>query len=100
MCSWEEFIFICGCSVYRKQSRFHQARNDPYQECLPVKMLRDVWEQDCPCEKHTVQYYLATSQQEDDAHLDEANEADTQGKYMSWLTSSCSMINLSVVMIW
>ncbi|KAK0728597.1 hypothetical protein B0T26DRAFT_609918, partial [Lasiosphaeria miniovina] len=50
MCDFEEFIFTCGHSVYRLKSHCHQARNTEGHRCRRVKKLRNVWDQDYPCD--------------------------------------------------
>ncbi|KAK1754554.1 hypothetical protein QBC47DRAFT_384251 [Echria macrotheca] len=50
MCDFEEFMFTCGHSTFRLKSYCHFARNDPNHECCSVKKLRNIWDQDYPCD--------------------------------------------------
>ncbi len=50
MCEFEEYLFSCGCSQMRLKSYCHYARNHPKHYCLGVKKLRDVWDQQTPCQ--------------------------------------------------
>lgn len=50
MCDYEEFAFTCGHSTIKLKCYCHRARNHPSHYCTFVKKLRDIWEQDGPCE--------------------------------------------------
>ncbi|KAL1837969.1 hypothetical protein VTJ49DRAFT_3177 [Mycothermus thermophilus] len=50
MCDYEEFAFTCGHSTIRLKCYCHRARNHPNHYCTFVKKLRDIWEQDGPCD--------------------------------------------------
>ncbi|AEO62388.1 uncharacterized protein THITE_2029041, partial [Thermothielavioides terrestris NRRL 8126] len=50
MCDWEEFIFTCGHSVFRKKCYCHFARNHPQHLCNRVQKLRHCWDQPYPCD--------------------------------------------------
>ncbi|KAK2038100.1 hypothetical protein LZ31DRAFT_139336 [Colletotrichum somersetense] len=50
MCDWEEFLFTCNHSIVRLKSYCHFARNDPNHQCFGVKVLRNSWRQNVPCD--------------------------------------------------
>ncbi|OLN85867.1 hypothetical protein CCHL11_05398 [Colletotrichum chlorophyti] len=50
MCDWEEFLFTCNHSILRLKSYCHFARNDPNHQCFGVKVLRNSWRQNVPCD--------------------------------------------------
>ncbi|KAF6816262.1 hypothetical protein CSOJ01_03111 [Colletotrichum sojae] len=50
MCDFEEFLFTCNHSIVRLKSYCHFARNDPNHQCFGVKVLRNSWQQNTPCD--------------------------------------------------
>jgi uncharacterized Fe-S cluster-containing protein len=80
MCDWEEFIFTCNHSEFRRKSYCHRARNHPTHACNSVKKLRDCWYQPNACEACELarQQEIAVTQAQAEYY---ASQGQGQGKY-------------------